>query len=289
MIVSDDKLVAHIGGPSGVTLSLAEPGGAFRVAVEYERDFKAQAAAQRRLLLTAEHLFVLEPAKGVFFEDDREQVLRVRRLDRGGREVDVVEAPGEEGRAQLAYLAIDEARPGRLDIHLFGIDPESGRPLRTFREIPARGWGRISHRRFIPAWHGEDLYVPLRGSPLYRFRGDSVESFPIVAERVEILGERVACLGRDKRGAGVWLDGVWHHLTARRLHSGFKEFAGRGIVEAPGGGLLALDADGGELPGVLGAPPARLPPGLYSGFVPAGDALFAVEESGAPRQVAVEL
>ncbi|MHC4952502.1 MAG: hypothetical protein ACYTGZ_01320 [Planctomycetota bacterium] len=284
MIVWDEGLVAHVGGPSGATLSIAEPGGSFRAVAEFGLVKKAQAAAQRRLLLTAEHLFVLEPAEGVFFVDE----MRVRRFDRAGRELDQVVGRGAEGRAQLAYLAAQEDAGAPLRLSLFGVDPATGQPLHAERELPPLFGQRPWRRRQIPLWKGDDLYVPMRRTSLFRFRGDTHERWPMSCGRAMLLGDRVVCVATRSAAPGVWIDGTWRDLPGGRTYKHGMEFSGDPAAAHPSGGLILLHADGGQLP-VLDGPPATLPPGLYSGLVGGPGGPHAVEESGPPRLVAVEL
>jgi len=284
MIAFDDTLVAHYGGPRGATLSLAEPGGSFRAVVEFGLDPKAQAAAQRRLLLTDEHLFVLEPREGVLFADD----LRVRRFDREGRELDVVEGRGEEGRAQLALLAFQPDADSRMTLTCFGVDPETGGPLRWSGEVDPQRSTRPWSWRSSPEWVGDDLYLPVRGARLFRVRSGEIERLAVHTRQVQVVHGRLFALTGKNGDAAIWADGAHRVVCKGPLLPMGRGFAGAFLAPRPGGGFVVLRADGGALPGLDG-PPGRLPPGLYSGFAfgPAG--VFGVEEANGPRMVRAEL
>lgn len=284
MIAFDDTLVAHYGGAGGATLSIAEPGGEFRVIAEFGRDPKSQAAAQRRLLLTPEYLFVLEPREGVLFADE----LRVRRFERDGRELDTVEGPGEEGRAQLASLGEQADANSPLKISCFGIDPENGRPLHWSAEMEPQFKKRPWTRRRSPAWLGEDLYVPVPGPGLLRFSAAGPEKLGVHVSQVVVLDGRLFANTQRNGDGAVWVDGASHVVCQGPLHPQTRWFAGSFLAPRPDGGYVVLRANGGELPGLEGAP-GRLPAGLYSGLVfgPAG--IFAIEESKGPRMVPAEL
>ena len=284
MIAFDDTLVAHYGGRGGATLSLAEPGGLFRAIVEFGLDPKAQAAAQRRLLITSEFLFVLEPREGVLFGDD----LRVRRFDREGREVDVVEGPGEEGRAQLSLLAAQPDAASRMTLSCFGLDPETGRPTRWTGEVEPQFARRPWSRRASPVWLGDECYLPVRGAGLFRVHPGGIEKLPVSTGQVQAVDDRLFADTTRSGDGAIWVDGERRVVCKGRLHPEGRGFAGPFLAPRPGGGYVVLRADGGELPGLEGAP-GRLPPGLYSGFVfgPAG--VFAVEEASGPRMVPAEL
>jgi len=284
MIVFDDTLVAHYGGPGGAALSIAEPGGPFRVVIDFGRDPKTQVAPQRRLLLTAEHLFVLEPATGVLFADE----LRVRRFDREGHELDVVEGRGEEGRAQLALLASQDDAESPMRLICFGVDPKTGGPLRWTGEVGPQLRTRPWERRGSPAWLGDDLYLPVRDVGLFRFRGRSMEHFHLPTGSVQIVKGRLFAATRKADAGAIWADGERHVVCSGLLHPGGRGFAGAFLAPRPGGGYVVLRVDGGELPGFEGAP-GRLAAGLYSALVfgPAG--VFGIEESHGPRMVPAEL
>jgi len=284
MIVFDDTLVAHYGGPRGAVLSLAEPGGAFRPAVDFGLDPKSKAAPQRRLLLTSEHLFVLEPAEGVLFDE----MLRVRRFDRQGNELSVVEGRGEEGRAQLATRGTQEPDGGPLRLACFGVDPETGRPLRWEREVvPNKPRGSWTFRS-SPVWLGDEAWVPYNQVSLFHFSGGSYEEIPIAPGPLQVLGGRVYCCTWESSKAAIWADGERRVIWPEPLYPGARAFSGAFLAPRPDGGSIVLRAAGGELPGLEGAP-GRLPPGIYSGFVwgPAG--VFGIEESTGPRMVPAEL
>jgi len=284
MIAFDDTLVVHYGGPGGAALSLAEPGGPFRVVIDFGLDPKIRAAPQRRLLLTPEHLFVLEPADGVLFDEE----LRVRRFDREGNEVDQVVGRGEEGPAQLAVLASQEDADAPLRLTCFGVDPNTGGPLRWQGEVASRFGGRPFQRRHSPVWLDDALYLPLRGAGLLRFRGAACEEFAISAGRLQVADGRLFCATLKEGQGAVWVDGARHVVWPGRLHPGTHGFAGPFLAPRPGGGYVVLRSAGGELPGFEGAP-GRLAEGLYSALVSGPAGVFGIEESCGPRMVPAEL
>jgi len=285
MIVFDDHLVAYLGGPYGETLYLSENGGSFQAACSYGLEREAQAARQRRLLLAGEHLFVLEPAEGVLFDDGD---LRVRRLDRAGRELDQVVGPGEEGRAQLALLAEQEDAASPTRLTAFGVDPERGTPLRWRAEVAPRRRRRPWSHRSSPVWRGEEFIAAIRGGPLYVFRGEERTRYPVAAGVAQLLGERALVVGEGRKSSAIWLDGEIHALPAPSLFPMNRECQGPVAVERPDRSLVFLAVGGGSLPGLFG-PDGRLPAGLYDGLVRLADGVYGVEVANGPRLVRAEL
>ena len=284
MIAFDDTLVAHYGGLRGTVLSIAEPGGEFRQVVDFGLDKKMQAAAQRRLLLTEDHLFVMEPSEGVLFDE----MLRVRRFDRQGNELGVVEGRGEEGRAQLAVRGIQEPDGGPLHLTCFGVDPKTGRPMRWEREVAPHKPGGPWTLRSSPVWLGDEVWVPFNQVSLFHFKGGTCEELPVTPGPLQALDGRAFCCTRQGSKGAVWVDGQHRVVWPQRLFPGPRPFSGAFLAPRPDGGYVVLRAEGGELPGLDGSP-GRLPPGIYSGFVwgPAG--VFGIEESTGPRMVLAEL
>ena len=94
--------VAHLGGDRGDRLFFSRDGGPFEVVADLGWDASAQVSPQRRILLCAQGLFVLEGAASLLMEPP----LRVRRFDPdSGEEADSIEGPGEEGDAALYFRA----------------------------------------------------------------------------------------------------------------------------------------------------------------------------------------
>ncbi|MHC4849607.1 MAG: hypothetical protein ACYTEG_14290 [Planctomycetota bacterium] len=285
MIVFDDCLVAYLGGPYGETLYLAEAGGSLRAVCSYGLEREAQAARQRRLLLAGEHLFVLEPAEGVMFDDGD---LRVRRLDRAGRELDQVVGPGEQGRAQLALLAEQEDAASPTRLTAFGLDPDRGTPLRWHAEVEPRRKRRPWSHRSSPIWRGDEFIAAIRGGPLYVFRGQERTKYSLGAGVAQLLGERALVVGHQGPKMVAWLDGVIHPLGSAQLFPRTRECQGPVAVERQDGSLVFLAVDGGELPGLFG-PAGRLQAGLYDGLVRLADGVYGVEVANGPQLVRAEL
>ncbi|MEM8885508.1 MAG: hypothetical protein AAGD14_15695 [Planctomycetota bacterium] len=285
MIAHDESLVAYLGGPAGETLYLAEPGGTFREAVRYGLEKKEQAARQRRLLLTPDCLFVLEPKEGVFFDEGD---VRVRRLDRDGRELDVVEGRGDEGPAQMALLAVQDGRDAPLQVTAFGVDPETGLPWRWHREEEPqfrwRPWGRRSR----PLWVGDTLYAPFHGKALRIYRAGVRETADILCGMVQRLRDRVLVVGYKDDRPAVWLDGAIRPVSGPPIFPYMREFRGAPAVERADGSLVLLRSEGGALPGLDG-PGGTLPAGLYDGFVAVGGEVWGLEIANGPRMVRAEL
>jgi hypothetical protein len=115
----------------------------------------------------------------------------------------------------------------------------------------------------------------LRGAtPL--FRGDPA--------RPQLVRGELACAGNRRGWPGLWWKGAWHALSGRRLFPDWRAPLGP-LVAPHGDGVAVLRREGGDLPG-LGAPPARLPEGIYSALLTVAGRLTAVcEEGPLPRLV----
>ena len=157
MIVACGPVVAHLGGWRGDRLFVARDGAELRPVAELGWDPHTQTTPQRRLHVTAEAIFVLEPADGPLLLPP----LRVRRLDFDGRETGREEGADESEAADLYFLAafanelierghVDRERVERgmanfdaLARAVAGWTPErqervTGIPAATLRELVAR-------------------------------------------------------------------------------------------------------------------------------------------------------
>jgi hypothetical protein len=105
-----------------------------------------------------------------------------------------------------------------------------------------------------------------------------------------VLGETIACPAVRRGRTGLWVDGAWLPVAARALWE-----PSRGpqapLVAAHGGGYVLLPREGGAFPpagpAAQGAPPLRLPAGIYAALVRTGRGLFALAPGDPPRFVAV--
>jgi len=282
MIVHDGKLAAYLGGPYGTTLYLARGAGPMEPVHEFELVEEQQAAAQRRLLLHEDSLFVLEPKDGVLFGDGD---LRVRRFDRRGRFEDEVVGRGEEGRAQLAVRSQQDGVGAPWILELYGVDLETGGPLRWRRELPPRWTKRPWSRRSSPAWLGDAVLVPVHNWRALVFEGEKRTEYPVKPGVAQRLKDRLLLVGSNGR---VLLDGEVHETGGPPPWPHGREYRGPAALERDDGSLVLLRADGGELPGLLG-PGGRLPPGLYDGLVAMGGVSYGIEIAGGPRLVRAEL
>jgi hypothetical protein len=162
----------------------------------------------------------------------------------------------------------------------FGIDPESGRPLRWEGELDTPFLKRTDRVSGIPARSGGVCWYPFRLEGLQGgervFRGD-----PGVPS--EVRGTLV-CPCTAEGGPGAWIGGRWQALPGRRLFPPGRP--PHSVTAAPWGenGLVFLRREGGELP-VLEGPPARLPAGLYTGLADLPGGVCALAEGDPPQLV----
>lgn len=282
MIAVCGSRIAHLGGPRGDRLSLSLGGAPFVPAADLGFDETRQCGPQRRLLLTEEALFVLEPASGLVLEPP----LRVRRFDPSdGRELAGAEGPGEEGEAGLVFHAsiLDAAT---MRIRRYGVDPATGRPLRWEGSIARHGLLRreeVCHG--VPLLLGATAWYPFRVEGLLRIGPPGDACFPAdVAAPAHLLGRVVVPAVRRGR-SGLFLDGRFHPFPrgTPRLFPAYRSPLG-GAVAAQGAGFVALLVEGGRLPSLF-TPSPRLFPGHYSALAAIPEGLFAVEERPWPRLV----
>lgn len=251
--------VAHLGGPYGDRLTLSVDAGPFRLLADLGIDRAAQCTPQRRLRVTPDAVWVLEPRSGAFLAPP----FRVRRFADDGAEgaprEDEAEGPGD---------LIFQCYPGGRFVH-GGIELESGRPLRWERELPDKGraWGSV--QRLDGVW-----WYQVRGAGILN---DAGGFWPCEPGPIQVIGGQVVCVGTG----GVFRDGE----VVSRDAAAFPPY---GLpltalaAAAPDGSLVVLMGPAGPVPG-------RVPPGVYSALVTLGETVFAVEESAGPRLVPVEL
>lgn len=273
MIAVSGDALACLGGWRG-DLLVTNRNGLLAPVAELGWDARTQTTPQRRLLLHGDHVFVLEPMSGYQLLPP----LRVRRFDLHGRELGREEG-GVRGPAHLSYHARGS------QVTRCGIDPATGRPTVEEEDLGAHLPGkRLKECSGMPLLAGGAVHYPARMRGLFRgrellFRGDPA---PPQVVRGEVLCAANRC-GRP----GVWRAGVWHPLPGRRLFPDWR--APFGPLVAPlGEGLVVLRREGGPLPG-LGAPPARLPEGIYSALVAIEGRLVALGDGEVPRLVPVEV
>jgi hypothetical protein len=277
MIVVRGSVVAHLGGPYGDRLSLSRDGGPFELLVELGWDQTVQSTPQRRVLLTDDAVFVLEPQGGMFLRPP----FRARRFDLGG-------APAGESEDEVEVecdLCFFTERDGdTVRIHHGGVDPESGRPQRFTRTVrtdlvvrnEGRQWG-------APLVRGEVWWYPILSEGLLRVAPEGVTGWPGDPGPVELLGERVVCVDRT----GIWIEGDWSRLPGPPLYPPHNRPLTAMAVALPGDRILVLRPTGGPQP-VVGGSPARLPAGHYDGLVATEGEIRAVALKNGPHWVPVE-
>jgi hypothetical protein len=286
VIAAGGAVVAHLGGWRGDRLFVARPGGELRPVAELGWDPQRQTTPQRRLRVTPEAIFVLEPVTGPLLVPP----LRVRRFDLEGRETGREEGADASDAADLYFLA-ERTGPGPVRVRCAGLDPATGRPL--FRE-GAFEVDLLHHERYcsgVPLVTGGAWLYPMREEGLVRVGPAGVEvERGRPAPLVEPVGERAVCVGTRRGRPGAWVDGAWHAVPGRPLFPAYR-YPRLGLAAAgTGADIVLLRRAGGALP-VLGAGSARLDPGgaPYTGLVALPDGLRALAEAGDPRLVPVEL
>jgi hypothetical protein len=269
--------VACLGGWRGDGLFVSRSLGPLSRVADLGWDAREQVTPQRRLEIARGELFVLEPVHGYLLLPP----LRVRRFDLAGRELGREEGEGVRGAALLSFharrLGGDRSRVTRC-----GIDPASGRPTVEEEEVAADLPGRLPETSGIPLFANGVFHYPVRMRGLFRgpeqlFRGD-----PGLAQVVR--GE-VVCAGNRRGRPGILRSGEWSPLPGPRLFPPWRAPLGP-LVAPHGEGLLVLRREGSALP-ALDAPPASLPPSIYSALFPLSGRLFAIEEGEIPRLVPV--
>lgn len=282
MISVSGSAVAHLGGPRGDRLSVAEGGGPFRAVADLGWDFPSQCAPQRRILLAGATLFVLEPVNGLKLLPP----LRVRRFDvASGREEKGVEGAGEAGEAGLVFHAsIVDAR--RMRILRCGLDPRTGRPLAEESILPRGGFLRIEETcSGVPLRCGPDWWLPFRVEGLLRTGPGGEEFFPGDVAAGIRRGDSALIPGIRRARSGVFQDGRFRPFPGRppRLFAAYRSPLS-GALAPFRGGVVALLAGGGELP-ALDTPSPRLFPGHYTAIAAIEGRLHGVAEDPWPRLV----
>lgn len=272
MIAVSGPTVASLGGWRGDSLVTSRNGLLSPVA-ELGWDARSQTTPQRRLLLHEGHVFVLEPVSGFQLLPP----LRVRRFDLDGKEL-AREEGGGPGPAHLSFHAKGS------HVTRCGIDPVTGKPTVEQEDLGTHLPGpRLKECSGMPLFALGAIHYPVRMRGLFRggellFHGD-----PGLAQ---LIGGDIVCAANRRGRPGVWRHGAWHALEGPRLFPDWR--APFGPLVAPlGQGLVVLRREGGPLPG-LGAPPARLPGGIYSAILDVQGRLLAAEEGETPRLVPVE-
>ncbi|MHC4550607.1 MAG: hypothetical protein ACYTEZ_17735 [Planctomycetota bacterium] len=287
MIAACGSVVVHLGGWRGDRLFVAHGPGEMRPVAELGWDGRFQATPQRRLVVTPEEIFVLEPAAGPLLVPP----LRVRRFDFDGRERGREEGAEPSAAADLYFLA-ERAGPGPVRLRRAGIDVERGRPLCWEGTLDVDLLVVEPYCSGTPLRVGETWWYPFREEALVRVAPDGVRVLAGgCAPVVERVRDRVICVGAiRRRGAGAWVDGMWSSLECPPLYMHFR-YPRAGLVGAVGqDGLVVLRQEGGRLPALQGRG-GRLPPehAPYRGLVHVPGALLAVTEGEAPALVPVEL
>jgi len=277
VIATCGVVVAHLGGPRGDRLSLSLGGGPFEPVADLGWSEARQCAPQRRLLLTPDALFVLEPKERIFLTPP----FRARRFTHAGEEQpaseDEIEGPGA-----LIYSATRSRPDGAVRFVHGGIDIETGRPQRWERVLhtplvvrnDGRSWGSVfAHEH---AGH-TDWWYPIRSEGLVRERQGALRTWTCDPGPMSEVSGRAVCVARE----GVIVDGEWI-MRDRPYFPPWNGPLTALAAEAPDGSLVVLHQEHGPRPG-------RVPPGWYTALARVGDVLYAIEEkSGSPRLVPVQ-
>ena len=272
MIAVSGDALACLGGWRGDSL-VTNRSGVLAPVAELGWDATTQTTPQRRLLLHDGHVFVLEPVSGYRLLPP----LRVRRFDLEGRELGREEG-GDRGPSHLSFHARGS------HVTRCGIDPATGRPTVEEEDVGTHlPPGRLKECSGLPLFALGAVHYPVRMRGLFRggerlFAGDPAPP--------QLVHGEVLCAANRRGRPGLWRSGAWHALKGERLFPDWR--APFGPLVAPlGEGLVVLRREGGLLPG-LGAPPARLPAGIYSAILEVQGRLVAVEEGGTQRLLPVE-
>lgn len=274
MIATCGPVIAHLGGPRGDRLSLSRDAAPFEPVADLGWSEARQTTPQRRLLLTPDALFVLEPRETVFLTPP----FRARRFTHDGLERPASEEQ-VEGPGALIYSAVRQGQEVRF-VH-GGVDVETGRPQRWERvlETPlvvhndGHSWGSV----FRHGRSGEtDWWYPIRSEGLIRERQGGLRHWTCDPGPMSEVRGQAVCVARE----GVLVDGEWV-LRDGPYFSPWNGPLTALAAEAPDGGLVVLHQERGARPG-------RLPPGRYTALARVGEVVYAIEErSGAPKLVAV--
>ena len=284
--------VALLGGWRGDRLWLAHSGGAFELLAELGWDETAQTTPQRRIRLTPEACFVLEPGEGA--GPMLNGKVRARRFDFDGQETGREEATDDVADPWiiewLHFLAVPILESeSRYWIRFSGVDPESGRACSWSGEADTGIAARGIVCDGVPLLVGDTLWLPMIRRGLLALRRDGGTLGEGQASRAIRIGARGACAAGIRDGvSGVWMDGAWHPLPGEAPFLGSQAPLSPLVATHGDGGVALLRARGGAL-GVIDGAAARLPEGLYSALVSLPEGLFGVTEGDSPRLVAAVL
>jgi len=286
VIVAGGQVVAHLGGWRGDQLFVAPDGAELRPVAELGWDAHTQTTPQRRLRVTAQEIFILEPLAGPLLVPP----LRVRRFDFLGREIGREEGADASDAADLYFLA-ERTGPGPVRLRRAGLDPATGRPLFWEGALDLDLMRDEPYCSGVPFAADGAVWYPVREEGLVRVGPGGVEVFSgQPAPLVEGVSGRAVCLGARRGRPGAWVDGSWREVPGGRLFPSYR-FPRLGLaVAGRGSDIVLLRRDGGDLP-VLGTGRARLAPdgAPYTGLVTVPGALLALAETGGPRLQPVEL
>ncbi len=262
MIATCGDDVAWLGGRRGDRLCLSIAGAPFRHVADLGWDTARQSTPQRRMVLTGDALFVLEPQEGPFLLPP----LRVRRFHLDGREQPPETKP-TDGDAFLYFHLEPQTSPSYSFLRC-GLDPENGRPLSQAGSLDlALRWPNLSLSG-TPLFAGGVWWYPVRMVGLVR-DGALLRGEPAAAQDVRGV---CVCPGVG----GLWIDGRWTRV--RRMGRVFRRWRpplGQSAAPVGDRGIVVLRPGGGSLP-VLDGPAASLPAGTYSDIVARAGGVFAV-------------
>ena len=176
MIERHGNRVAYLGGALGDELWVSDEAGPFRLMARLGMNPETQTTPQRRMCLSDDAVFVLEPCVGPLIDPP----FRVRRfaLADGGETV-TAEGPGKESPDGDLYWRADREGQDAMRILRCGVDRQTGEALTHTVKIP-RGEHllRRKSRSGIPLRLGNAVWLSIRQEGLLRLEGDSHDRFP---------------------------------------------------------------------------------------------------------------